>query len=153
MNIEYNAALKTSGECAVCLDAKATTCLSCNHQCFCATCIERWEAQTCPLCRAPITWASTNDPAYYEPGDEELLVRTIHHLAKKHFTSQVLRNMFLHMVIKAISNYDATKVLKLYDMHQGFVELLLSTHTLKEIGRLYYQHRHRFKDLTRRDWS
>jgi len=46
-----------SKKCVVCLDADATTLLSCGHSCVCDECLEDLKAKHkfCPLCKEPIT--------------------------------------------------------------------------------------------------
>jgi hypothetical protein len=128
-------------ECVLCLSTPSNVKLACNHDMFCTTCIEKWKARTCPMCRASITHAQTNDVRFRYVPDEEEVMRRIRWLSERHSTNTTMRQTFIELMTSIASKYNPTRVLQLYHTHAGMVELFVATHSMVELGRIYYAHK------------
>lgn len=143
MDIVYDAELVCEETtCVVCTEKASDTKLNCNHDGFCIDCIERWykKSSTCPLCRVQIEKVCTSNVLHKELSPKEEVYWELYDLIIK-YVKQSEQVRYMETIYPIVKKYPPNKLLMIYNMYKGQIELELEIRSLPMLLKLYYRYK------------
>jgi hypothetical protein len=127
--------------CAICVENASNAQLDCGHDQFCMRCVDKWfqNSTTCPLCRAHISRVCTSDGLYKRLGVtdvEEVVLEII--LLVERYVEEEHQPRYIETIYPIVKKYPPKKLLRLFNMYKGQIELGIQENSLPKLLEKYY---------------
>jgi E3 ubiquitin-protein ligase DOA10 len=146
MSVVYDPELSNTEVCTICMHRESDVKLPCRHDTFCIKCIKKWKSastcSTCPLCRVEFKFVWTRNVKYKQMSPKEEVFGFVRSLVTRHVKDTSQHERLILTINAIVHQYDLGKVLQLYDMYAGQVELHLRTKSVTQLLHLYYKNKH-----------
>ena len=132
----------TNDVCCICTGSQSNTKLDCGHDVFCMECIHKWfqRKTSCPLCRAQISQVYTHDKSHKEWSLEEEVMFEVAELVKQ-YAGEKDHKRYMKTIYPIVKKYPAGKLLQLFNMHKGQIELEIQKNSFTRLLENYYKYK------------